>query len=219
LRIIPPSFEIMAMPDGVEILRGIELAGRTCYKSEDKIAQDSAAKFVAMILGSGHHSVIEHISASVRIICDRAVTHEIVRHRLASYSQESTRYANYSKDKFGNEITVIKPCFWKENSAEYQAWFEAMKVAESTYMKLLEIGARPEQARSVLPNSLKTEIVMTCNLREWRHVFSLRCDKRAHPQMREIMLPLIAEFQNRIPLLFDDIYSLHVQEIQSLRLA
>lgn len=219
MKVIPPSFEIMAMPDGGEVLRAIELAGRTCYKSEDKITESSAGKFVAMILGSGHHSVIEHMSATVRIVCDRGVTHEIVRHRLASYSQESTRYANYSKDKFGSEITVIKPTFWYEGSEEYAAWFRAMEDAERAYMKLLEIGGRPEQARSVLPNSLKTEIVMTCNLREWRHVFTLRCDKRAHPQMREIMLPLLAEFNNRIPVMFDDIYNLHIQEIQALQLA
>jgi thymidylate synthase (FAD) len=194
------------MQDGASILKQIETAGRTCYKSENKITADSAVEFVKSIIKSGHHSVIEHISISVRFICDRGITHEIVRHRLAAYSQESTRYANYSKDKFGNEITVIKPYFWSEGSEEYLEWETAMKNAEQSYLKLLKNGARPEQARSVLPNSLKTEIVMTCNLREWRHVLDLRCSKASHPQIREIMIPLLAEFHEKIPVLFDDLY-------------
>jgi thymidylate synthase (FAD) len=195
------------MQDGASILKQIETAGRTCYKSENKITADSAAGFVKSIIKSGHHSVVEHISISVRFICDRGITHEIVRHRLAAYSQESTRYANYSKDKFGNEITVIKPYFWSEDSEEYLEWKIAMKNAEQSYLKLLKNGARPEQARSVLPNSLKTEIVMTCNLREWRHVLDLRCSKASHPQIREIMLPLLTEFHEKIPVLFDDLYN------------
>lgn len=194
------------MPDGEYILKLIELAGRTCYKSEDHITVDSAKGFVKQILDSGHHSVIEHINIMVRFICDRGVTHELVRHRLASFSQESTRYANYSKDKFGNEITVIKPSFWLEDSPEYAEWLKAMENSERAYMQLIKLGISPEQARSVLPNSLKTEIVMTCNIREWRHVVNLRCSKAAHPQMREIMLPLLAEFHEKIPVLFDDIY-------------
>jgi len=207
LRIISPGHEILFMQDGASILKQIETAGRTCYKSENKITADSAAGFVKSIIKSGHHSVVEHISISVRFICDRGITHEIVRHRLAAYSQESTRYANYSKDKFGNEITVIKPYFWSEDSEEYLEWKIAMKNAEQSYLKLLKNGARPEQARSVLPNSLKTEIVMTCNLREWRHVLDLRCSKASHPQIREIMLPLLTEFHEKIPVLFDDLYN------------
>jgi thymidylate synthase (FAD) len=193
------------MQNGEDILKQIETAGRTCYKSEDKITADSAAGFVKHIIKSGHHSVIEHINVSVRFVCDRGISHEIVRHRLAAYSQESTRYANYSKDKFGNEITVIKPYFWHENSEEYLIWKQAMQNAEQSYLKLLKSGARPEQARSVLPNSLKTEIVMTCNLREWRHVLKLRCSKASHPQIRELMLPLLAEMRAKIPVLFDDL--------------
>lgn len=206
MRIISPGHEILFMQDGASILKQIETAGRICYKSENKITSDSAAGFVKSIIKTGHHSVVEHISISVRFICDRGITHEIVRHRLAAYSQESTRYANYSKDKFGNEITVIKPYFWPEGSEEYLEWETAMKNAEQSYLKLLQNGARPEQARSVLPNSLKTEIVMTCNLREWRHVLDLRCSKASHPQIREIMLPLLAEFHEKIPVLFDDLY-------------
>jgi thymidylate synthase (FAD) len=206
MRILSPSFEIVYMPSGSEILKLIELAGRTCYKSEDRITKNSSREFVKMLLKSGHHSVIEHLSISVKFICDRGVSHELVRHRLASYSQESTRYANYSKDKFGKEISVIKPLFWEENTNEYKKWKDAMLNAEEFYMDLISSGAKPEQARSVLPNSLKTEIVMSCNIREWRHVLNLRCSKAAHPQIREIMIPLLAYFHKEIPVLFDDLY-------------
>lgn len=215
MKIIAPSHEILYMSDGESVLKQIELAGRTCYKSEDRITPDSAKKFVKRILDSGHHSVIEHINITVRFICDRGVTHELVRHRLASYSQESTRYANYSKDKFGNEITVIKPFFWSKDSSEYREWLKAMENAEEAYMKLIELGASPEQARSVLPNSLKTEIVMTCNIREWRHVLNLRCSQAAHPQMREVMLPLLVEFHEKLPVLFDDLYEKYQQNIMA----
>jgi len=206
LKIISAAYEIMFIPDLSDLLQRIELAGRTCYKSEDKITANSARNFVKRIMSSGHLSVIEHIFLTVKFIIDRGVSHELVRHRLASYSQESTRYANYSKNKFGNEITVIRPCFWEEGTQEFNAWKQSMELAEDIYLKLINMGARPEQARSVLPNSLKTEVVMTCNLREMRHVLSLRCDKAAHPQIREVMRPLLKELHQSIPVIFDDIY-------------
>jgi thymidylate synthase (FAD) len=209
MKIVSPSHEIMTTIDGASVLQSIELAGRTCYKSENKVTANSAVAFIERIITSGHHSVIEHVNITVKFICDRGVTHELVRHRLASYSQESTRYANYSKDKFGKEITVVKPPFWSEDSAEYAEWRKAMKCAEKSYMRLIEMKARPEQARSVLPNSLKTEIVMTCNIREWRHVLNLRCSKEAHPQIREIMLPLLSELHDKVPVVFDDIFQKH----------
>ena len=205
MRIIPPSFEILAMPDGAEILRLIEAAGRTCYKSEDRVTPFSAREFVRRIIASGHHSVIEHVSASVRLVCDRGVTHELVRHRLASFSQESTRYCNYAQGRFGGEITVIRPYFWREDGARYEVWKRAMEFAENSYMALIEAGASAQEARSVLPNSLKTEIVITANMREWRHIFELRTAPAAHPQMREIMLPLLAEFKRRVPVIFDSV--------------
>ena len=217
MQVVSPSFSIMSMPDGDEVLGHIEAAGRTCYKSEDKMTPDSGAKFVRMILGRGHESVIEHASATVRFICDRGVTHELVRHRLASFSQESTRYANYSKDKFGNEITVIRPLFWKSGTPEYARWERAMLAAESAYLEMIKAGARPEQARSVLPNSLKTEIVMTANLREWRHVFRLRCSGPAHPQIREIMLPLLDEFARRMPAVFGDLLEQFADDVQKFK--
>lgn len=202
---IRPSFEIMDDIDGAKILQKLERFGRVCYKSEDKITEGSAEKFIGMILKSGHESVLEHEKLTVKFICDRGVTHEIVRHRIASYSQESTRYCNYSKDKFGNELTFIRPCFWADDSEEYAVWKQAMEEIEKTYVKLISLGAKPEEARSILPNSLKTEIVCTMNLREWRHFFRLRTAERAHPQIREISVALLDELKKRIPVIFDDI--------------
>lgn len=202
---IRPSFEIMDDINGAEMLKKLERCGRVCYKSEDKITEGSAEKFIGMILKSGHESVLEHEKLTVKFICDRGVTHEIVRHRIASYSQESTRYCNYSKDKFGNELAFIRPCFWADDSEEYAVWKQAMEEIEKTYVKLISLGAKPEEARSILPNSLKTEIVCTMNLREWRHFFRLRTAERAHPQIREISVALLDELKKRIPVIFDDI--------------
>ena len=205
MRIIEPGYEILDTLDGQQILQKIETIGRVCYKSEDRMTADSAAVFLRQILKSGHESVVEHEKVTVRIICDRGVSHEIVRHRIASYSQESTRYCNYAKDKFGNEITVIRPSFWAEDSTAYGIWKQSMEQIEKDYFALLAAGAKPEEARSVLPNSLKTEIVCTMNLREWRHFFRLRTSMRAHPQIREIAIPLLKDMQTQIPVIFDDI--------------
>ena len=158
MKIVKPSFEILTPIDGISILKTLEIAGRTCYKSEDKITDDSAQAFVRKLIKSGHEAMIEHFNISVRIICDRGVSHEIVRHRIASYAQESTRYCNYGKD---GEITVIEPFFWAEESPEYQLWRTSCLVAEDTYLYLIQQGTSPQEARSVLPNSLKTEIVVT----------------------------------------------------------
>jgi len=235
MKLMKPYFVIEDEIDGQKILKNLEKYGRTCYKSEAKITSESAAQFIRNILKSGHESIIEHEKITVRMICDRGVTHEIVRHRLASYSQESTRYCNYGSGKFEREITVIKPPFFnsdterkkitiptissgilserpqiiyckEEELNEFDVWFMAMIFSEWAYMTLTAIFNRPpEQARSVLPNSLKTEIIMTYNLREWRHFFKLRTSKRAHPQMREIAIQLLKEFQKKIPIIFDDI--------------
>ena len=205
MNIIKPSYEIIGSPDGQAILRTIELCGRVCYKSEDRITDDSAAKFISMILKSGHESVLEHEKITVRVICDRGVTHEIVRHRIASYSQESTRYCNYAKDKFGSELTFIKPCYFEEDDDRYTLWKNAMADAERSYFALIEAGAKPEEARGVLPNAVKTELMMTMNMREWRHFFRLRTAGRAHPQMRELACMMLDGFKERFPVLFDDI--------------
>lgn len=206
MKIIKASYEIMDPLDGAEILKKIERCGRVCYKSEDKITDESAAQFVHSIIKRGHESVLEHVSFSVRFIVDRGVSHEIVRHRLASYSQESTRYCNYSDNRFGNEITVIKPvCFEPDWSNEMFTWCEAFQDAEKKYFELLARGRSPQEARAVLPNSLKTELVMTANLREWKHFLRLRTSPAAHPQMREVTVPLLEELKKKIPVVFDDI--------------
>jgi len=211
MKIIKPSTEILNNPNGKEIIKAIELAGRVCYKSEDAITIDSSNKFVESIIKSGHESVLEHQSISVRIICDRGVSHEIVRHRIASYSQESTRYCNYSKDKFGNELTFIEPIFWSEaGHPEIRAlWTYTMSQIEHVYLGMLKQGATPQQTRSILPNSLKTEIIVTMNLREWRHFFKLRTSLKAHPQMREIAIPLFFQMRNILPAVFSDMYMSH----------
>ena len=174
-----------------------------------RIIPASSREFIKKIIDRKHYSILEHEKITVSVICDRGVTHEIVRHRIASYSQESTRYCNYSSGKFGKEITVIMPCFWDSGSVEdkmkFGIWESAMKFAEESYLKLIELGATPQEARSVLPNSLKTEIVITFNLRQWRHFFTLRCSSKAHPQMREVAFSLFEEFREMIPVIFDDI--------------
>lgn len=205
MKVIEAYVEILDEIDGNNILRQLEKIGRVCYKSENNITETSAKAFIKKILASGHESVIEHEKVSVRIICDRGVSHEIVRHRIASYSQESTRYCNYSKERFGKELTFIKPCFWEENSVLYENWLRHMQETEECYNTMIEQGALPQEARSILPNSLKTELVVTMNLREWRHFFKLRTSERAHPQMREIALKIFQEFNERIPVIFDDI--------------
>lgn len=209
---------------GLEELQRIEIAGRTCYKSEDKISPDgeSAKRFVKMIIDNGHEAMLEHSSLSVRFICSRGVSHEIVRHRLFSFAQESTRYCNYSKGKFGGECTFIVPPDqeeWCVNDEEYHdeqyggiiigstkgLWYDALHIAEIDYMELLKQGWTPQEARDVLPNALKTEIVVTGNYREWRHFFKLRCDEKAHPHIRLLAKGLLEDIKLRIPVVFDDL--------------
>lgn len=225
MRIIEPYIVLEDNIDGKEILKKIERIGRVCYKSENNIKEGSAEKFVSNLINRHHESVLEHESISVRVICDRGVSHEIVRHRLASYSQESTRYINYTNDKFGNELTFIKPCWFINNlyvlnkyakdktyknseellEGEFD-WINAMQSIEDNYFILIKDDEwTPEEARSILPNSIKTELVMTMNLREWRHFFKMRCDKAAHPQMREIAYMILDTFKTNIPIIFDDI--------------
>jgi thymidylate synthase (FAD) len=157
-----------------------------------------------MLLGRGHESVLEHEKVTLRLICDRGVSHEIVRHRIGSYSQESTRYCNYAGERFGREITCVRPGFWKDGDACLELWRQAMLKAESAYFALLDAGAKPEEARSVLPNSLKTEIVVTYNLREWRHFLRLRLAPAAHPQIRELAYEIQSALKKTIPIVFDD---------------
>jgi len=213
--LVKPSIEIkriMAFEGSSSPLHDIEVAGRICYKSENAMTEGTAERFVERILKQGHESVIEHSAMTVKIICDRGVTHELVRHRLCAFSQESTRYCNYS----GGITFVIPPWIslqereyfygeYIEADEEILIWLATMWNTEKNYISLLSLGWAPQQARSVLPNSLKTEIVVTANFREWRHIFKLRCTKAAHPQMREIMIPLHKAVKSLIPIVFDDI--------------
>lgn len=204
MRIIKPEAVLETPYSQEEILKLLEKAGRVCYKSESNISEGSAEKFISNILKRGHESVIEHVSLTFRVVCDRGVSHEIVRHRIASYSQESTRYCNYHSDKFSNELTVIDPLFWDKNSKQYSIWLESIKKCEENYNALIELGATPQEARSILPNSLKTEIFMTMNLREWRHFLKLRYSKSAHPQMVEVARLIRNELVTRYPVIFGD---------------
>ena len=221
MRILESGYEILTpiSDGGIEELKHIEKIGRVCYKSEDKITDDgeSAKRFVKMLINNHHEAMIEHSTLSVLFTCDRGVSHEIVRHRIASFAQESTRYVNYAKDKFGNEISVINITNGIDLDTKmknfdvdaigtiYCEWLKAMEDAEKHYMNMIELGATPQIARSVLPNSTKTNITVTANYREWRTFFKLRTAKDAHPQIREIAIPLLKELQAKIPIVFDDI--------------
>lgn len=209
INIVEPSYEILTPIDYSEILKSIELIGRNAYKSEKSITDSSAEDFIKRIIKRGHESVIEHRYISVRFICDRGISHEIVRHRIASYTQESTRFCNYSKNKFNRTITFIMPYFWrpKENiiDEQYAIWYNTCQQSALAYFSLIDSGATAEQARSVLPTSLKTDIIATMNLREWRHFFRLRTHSSAHPQMLQLSIPLLKEFKEKLPAFFEDI--------------
>lgn len=202
MKIEEPSVELLAITQ--DSARLIELAGRTCYKSEDRITDDSADRFVKMINKRGHVSVVEHATATFRIVTDRGITHEIVRHRIASYSQESTRYCNYGKAKFGEEITVIQPSgIGPVGTVDYASWRDAMESAERAYFALLAARCKPQTARSVLPTCLKTEIVMTANFREWLHFIKLRASEAAHPDIRPLAKEVSRILAIECPPVFD----------------
>lgn len=247
MKIIQAKANILDMWNPREIIHRINVAGRTCYKS---VAKDEEAEkqFVRNLVARGHEAMLEHASMTVRFTVDRGVSHELVRHRLASFAQESTRYCNYSQDKFGEEITVIDPVFFNDipedekekcrqllddpeafankelmgflNKVEdrhrkYAKWYESCKYSEENYFDMLELGATPEEARSVLPNSLKTEVIMTANLREWRHFFKLRAageTGKPHPQMLEVAVPLLKECREWLPEVFGDIQPMEEKE-------
>lgn len=207
MRIVKPSVEIITPIDGEEVLKHIEKVGRVCYKSENLIEEESAEKFVSNIIKRGHEAVIEHFNITVKFVTDRGISHEIVRHRLASYAQESTRYCNYSKDKFDKQITVVEPSHVTSSAYDEvkERWFKSCLTAEEYYFQLIDLGASPQTARSVLPTCTKTEVMMTANLREWRHFLKLRAAKAAHPDIRILANDLLSQFKERIPVVFDDL--------------
>lgn len=211
MQIVKAGYEIIDTLNGEEILKKIEKIARECYKSEDKITEGSAEKMVRNLIKRGHEAMLEHFSFSVKFTVDRGVSHEIVRHRVASFAQESTRYCNYGNK--GGEITVIEPCYLMDGAVanwdiKYSSWRALCENAELMYLRMLKAGATPEEARAVLPTSLKTTIVMTANLREWRHFFNLRAvgvTGKPHPQMLEVAIPLLKDVQSKIPVVFEDL--------------
>lgn len=206
MKIVEPGYEIVYL-DPEKDIQCIERAARLCYKSEAAIKEGSAEKLIKFLIDRGHEAMLEHSRMSVIFRVDRGVSHEIVRHRIASFAQESTRYCNYSKDQFGNEITVVRPSylFNDNSSAAFNTWSRSMVEAENRYFELLKQGHSPQEARSVLPNSLKTEIMVTANYREWRNIFKLRTAPDAHPDIRGVMKELLEYVKYRVPVVFDDI--------------
>ena len=205
MKIAEAGYEILDGLNGEEILKKIERVARICYKSEKNIAEGTAERMVRALVKRGHEAMLEHFSFSVKFTVDRGVSHEIVRHRVASFAQESTRYCNYGKD---GDVTFIRPNYFEEDSLDMDIWADNCMMAEKGYIQLLGLGRTPQEARAVLPTSLKTELVMTANLREWRHFFKLRAvgvTGKPHPQMLEVAVPLLKELQQKIPVIFDDL--------------
>lgn len=215
VKIIDPSIEVLSELDGEKMLKHIELCARNCYKSENNITEDvsSAVKMVKRLIELGHTAMLEHASITVRLTCDIGVYKDLTRHRMASYAIESTRYCNYSKGKFGNELTVIRPIHIDEETEAYAIWFRCMEEIEKRYLEMAGAGCLPDQLRMVLPHSTAASVVMTTNIREWRHIFELRCAKPAHPSVRQITLMLLKKFHAELPVLFDDLFALYEEDI------
>jgi len=211
MKIVEQKYKILYpadVNDWHQEMRLIERAGRTAYKSEEKISIDSHKQFTKMIIERGHEAVIEFGNMIVHFTTDRGISHELVRHRLCSFVQESTRYCNYSTDKFGNELSFIRPSFPcqdpDELNSDFRAWKAQMEEVEQQYLLCIKEGWQPQQARSILPNCTKTEIVVKANFREWRHIFKLRAiSKAAHPDMRRLMIPLYEQCRKGCPVVFD----------------
>lgn len=221
MKLIKPKVEILDTLIGEQIINRIATVARTCYKSESSSTPSKDEALVKRLIESKHEAMLEFVDVTVKFTCDRGVSHELVRHRLASFAQESTRYCNYSKDKFNNELTFIIPSWldWKEEtvhkgdfeksgseSIDSQLFIHNLLNAEETYLRLIKEGWTAEKARMVLPMSIKTEINMKANLREWRHFFKLRCHKTAHPDIRVLALDLLKQMHEQIPIVFDDLY-------------
>lgn len=204
MKIIEPKIYVEDY-DGIKIMKRLERACRTCYKSENLITEDSYKHLLTNCLNRGHESILEHEKISIRMICDIGVYKDLTRHRFASFSIESTRYCNYGKDKFDNEIKFIKPVHIEEGTENYKIWEDTMKYIEKQYMKMGEAKATPDQMRMLLPHSTAAEVCMTANIREWRHILSLRCSKMTHPAVRQLLIPLLLKFKKDMPELFENV--------------
>jgi len=205
MNIIEPSVEILTPIDADTVYKHLERCGRVCYKSEDKIDTGSAEKFLRRIVRSGHESVLEHYDITFKVVCDRAVSHQIVRHRIASYSQESQRYCNYTKDGFNHSVSFVAPMWYDSRPEQAAIWTRACREAEDAYFRLIEGGCTPQEARAVLPNCTKTELVCTMNVRELRHFLRLRTSKAADPSIRTVAWMLLITLKFKLPALFEDI--------------
>ena len=202
MKIIEPKIWVEEF-DPIKIMRNLERACRTCYRSEGLITEDSYKKLLKNCINRGHESILEHEKITVRMVCDIGVYKDLTRHRFGSFSIESTRYCNYGKDKFDNEIKFIKPCNIEEGTDEYAEWQWCLSQIEESYMKMTALGCTPDQMRMILPHSTAAEVTMTANIREWRHILSLRCSQAAHPSIQQLLIPLLLEFKSTMPELFD----------------
>lgn len=230
MKIIQPEVYI-SQYDGVAIMKNIEKACRTCYRSEGNITDDSYKTLLKNCINRGHESVLEHEKITVKLICDIGVYKDLTRHRIASFSIESTRYCNYGKDKFDNEIRFIQPIYyndaWQIANYDGQAmteeeqkcyyWYNCMLNIEETYLDMAKLGCTPDEMRMILPHSTAAEVVMTANIREWKHILELRCSKAAHPAVQQVMIPILLNFKENMPVIFEDVP--YNTEFDSLKLA
>ena len=201
--IVEPEIQVEKY-DGIKIMKNIERACRTCYRSEGLITEDSYKNLLKNCINRGHESILEHEKITIRMVCDIGVYKDLTRHRIASFSIESTRYCNYGKDKFDNQIKFIKPCNI-ESGEIYAFWANEMQNIEHTYQEMSKLNCTPDQMRMILPHSTAAEVTMTANIREWRHILELRCSKAAHPAIRQLLIPLLLKFKEDMPELFDAI--------------
>ena len=204
MKIIEPIIEI-EKADYNQIMKNLEIACRTCYRSEDKITEESYKTLLKNCINRGHESILEHEKITIRMVCDIGVYKDLTRHRHASFSIESTRYCNYGKDKFDNQIKFIKPVNIEEGTELYLEWEKSLEEIEKHYIKMVELGATPDQMRMILPHSTAALVTMSANIREWKHILSLRCTKHAHPAVEQVMIPLLIHFKENMPEIFDSI--------------
>lgn len=201
--LVQPKIEVENY-NPIQIMKNIERACRTCYRSEDLITEESYKKLLKNCINRGHESVLEHEKITVRMVCDVGVYKDLTRHRFGSFSIESTRYCNYSKDKFSNEIKFIEPVFFWDLE-KMKIWMDTMYEIEKQYMKMAAAGCTPDEMRMILPHSTAAEVTMTANIREWRHILDLRTKKMTHPAIRQLLIPLLLKFKEDMPELFNSI--------------
>ena len=203
MKIVDPWIQVEEY-NPVKIMKNIERACRTCYRSENLINEDSYKKLLKNCINRGHESILEHEKITIRMCCDIGVYKDLTRHRFGSFSIESTRYCNYGKDKFDNEIKFINPCNMDKKEL-FNEWYSSCIEIEQRYMNMVKLGATPDQMRMILPHSTAAEVTMTANIREWRHILDLRTKKMAHPAIRQLLIPLLLKFKEDMPELFNEI--------------